>query len=63
MKNTAPVHPHGWTALRFQADNPGAWVFHCHIESHFNMGMEVVFAEGIEKLGELPYAIKGSVHR
>ncbi|KAJ0097153.1 hypothetical protein Patl1_27324 [Pistacia atlantica] len=63
MKNTVPVHKYGWTAFRFQADNPGAWAFHCHIESHFYMGMGVVFAEGIEKLGALPSAIKGCVHR
>ena len=59
MKNTVPVHPYGWTALRFKADNPGAWAFHCHIESHFDMGMGVVFAEGIEKLGKLPSSIMG----
>ncbi|KAJ0097160.1 hypothetical protein Patl1_27329 [Pistacia atlantica] len=59
MKNTVPVHPYGWTALRFQADNPGAWAFHCHIESHFFMGMGVVFAEGIERLGKLPSSIMG----
>lgn len=63
MKNTVPVHRYGWTALRFRADNPGAWAFHCHIESHFYMGMGVVFAEGIERLGELPSSIKGCVHR
>ncbi|KAJ0039702.1 hypothetical protein Pint_26663 [Pistacia integerrima] len=61
MKNTVPVHPYGWTALRFQADNPGAWAFHCHIESHFYMGMGVVFAEGIERLGKLPSSIMGCV--
>ncbi|GMI67654.1 Cupredoxin superfamily protein [Hibiscus trionum] len=59
MKNTVPVHPYGWTALRFRADNPGAWAFHCHIESHFFMGMGVVFAEGIEKVGKLPSSIMG----
>ncbi|XP_021273720.1 L-ascorbate oxidase-like [Herrania umbratica] len=59
MKNTVPVHPYGWTALRFKADNPGAWAFHCHIESHFYMGMGVVFAEGIEKVGNLPSSIMG----
>ncbi|RVW55236.1 L-ascorbate oxidase [Vitis vinifera] len=31
MKNTTPIHPYGWTALRFRSDNPGAWAFHCHI--------------------------------
>ncbi|KAE8691244.1 hypothetical protein F3Y22_tig00110890pilonHSYRG00167 [Hibiscus syriacus] len=59
MKNTVPVHPYGWTALRFRADNPGAWAFHCHIESHFFMGMGVVFAEGVEMLGKLPSSIMG----
>ncbi|KAI6699643.1 hypothetical protein NL676_013967 [Syzygium grande] len=59
MKNTVPVHPYGWTALRFIADNPGAWLFHCHIESHFYMGMGVVFEEGIEKVGKLPSEIMG----
>lgn len=58
-KNTVPVHPFGWTALRFVADNPGAWAFHCHIESHFYMGMGVVFEEGIERVGKLPPSIMG----
>lgn len=59
MKNTVPVHPYGWTALRFVADNPGVWMFHCHIESHFAMGMGVVFEEGIDKVGKLPRSIMG----
>lgn len=59
MKNTVPVHPYGWTALRFRADNPGVWAFHCHIESHFFMGMGFVFEEGIEKVGNLPSSILG----
>ncbi|EXB39775.1 L-ascorbate oxidase [Morus notabilis] len=58
-KNTVPVHRYGWTALRFVADNPGAWAFHCHIESHFYMGMGVVFEEGIERVGKLPTSIMG----
>ncbi|XP_059648949.1 L-ascorbate oxidase-like [Cornus florida] len=59
MKNTVPVHPYGWTALRFRSDNPGVWAFHCHIEAHFHMGMGVVFEEGIEKVGQLPTSIMG----
>ncbi|KAL4645430.1 hypothetical protein ACB092_02G234600 [Castanea dentata] len=58
-KNTVPLHPYGWTALRFKADNPGAWLFHCHIEAHFYMGMGVVFEEGIDKVGKLPSSIMG----
>ncbi|XP_054816633.1 L-ascorbate oxidase-like [Prosopis cineraria] len=59
LKNTVPLHPYGWTALRFQADNPGVWIFHCHIESHFYMGMAVVFQEGVDMVGNLPSSILG----
>ncbi|CAL0325142.1 unnamed protein product [Lupinus luteus] len=59
MKNTVPLHPFGWTALRFRANNPGVWAFHCHIESHFYMGMGVVFEEGIDRVGKLPSSIMG----
>ncbi|CAA7401730.1 unnamed protein product [Spirodela intermedia] len=59
MKNTVAVHPYGWTAIRFVADNPGVWAFHCHIESHFFMGMGIVFEEGVERVGRLPAAIMG----
>ncbi|CAM6117246.1 unnamed protein product [Calypogeia fissa] len=52
--NTAPVFPYGWTVLRFVANNPGAWPFHCHIEPHFHMGMGVVFAEGVDNLPAIP---------
>ncbi|KAI4317234.1 hypothetical protein L6164_025123 [Bauhinia variegata] len=62
MKNTVAVHPFGWTALRFRTDNPGVWAFHCHIESHFYMGMGVVFEEGIERIGDLPSSIMGCGH-
>ncbi|XP_065006759.1 L-ascorbate oxidase-like [Musa acuminata AAA Group] len=59
MKNTVPLHYYGWTAIRFRADNPGAWAFHCHIESHFFMGMGIVFEEGVDRVGELPTSIMG----
>nr|CAD1825202.1 unnamed protein product [Ananas comosus var. bracteatus] len=63
MKNTVALHPMGWTALRFRADNPGVWAFHCHIESHFFMGMGIVFEEGVEKVGRLPESILGCVEK
>ncbi|MQM14814.1 hypothetical protein Taro_047749 [Colocasia esculenta] len=62
MKNTVPLHPFGWTAIRFRADNPGVWAFHCHIESHFFMGMGVVFEEGVDRVGRLPTSIMGCGH-
>ncbi|CAI0397290.1 unnamed protein product [Linum tenue] len=54
LRNTAVIFPYGWTALRFVADNPGVWAFHCHIEPHLHMGMGVVFAEGVHLVGDVP---------
>ncbi|KAI4308288.1 hypothetical protein L6164_031378 [Bauhinia variegata] len=54
LKNTAVIFPYGWTALRFKADNPGVWAFHCHIEPHLHMGMGVIFAEGVQYVKRIP---------
>ncbi|KAH7330846.1 hypothetical protein KP509_20G005200 [Ceratopteris richardii] len=59
LRNTVPLYPYGWTALRFVANNPGAWFFHCHVEAHLHMGMGIVFAEGIEHLDRLPRSTMG----
>lgn len=54
LRNTAVIFPYGWTALRFVADNPGVWAFHCHIEPHLHMGMGVIFAEGVPHVNNIP---------
>ncbi|XP_057512907.1 L-ascorbate oxidase-like [Actinidia eriantha] len=54
LRNTAVIFPYGWTALRFVANNPGVWAFHCHIEPHLHIGMGVVFAEGVHLVGKIP---------
>lgn len=36
----------GYTIVRFVADNPGYWLFHCHIEFHAEVGMALVFKVG-----------------
>ncbi|KAJ7520874.1 hypothetical protein O6H91_19G027100 [Diphasiastrum complanatum] len=59
LKNTVAVLPYGWVAIRFRADNPGVWPFHCHIEAHFHMGMGLIFAEGWDRLPELPKSVLG----
>ncbi|XP_024178919.1 laccase-21 [Rosa chinensis] len=33
----------GWVALRFVANNPGVWFWHCHMERHLTWGMESAF--------------------
>ncbi|KXN92977.1 Laccase-1 [Leucoagaricus sp. SymC.cos] len=34
-----------FVAIRFRTDNPGPWIFHCHIDFHLNDGLAIVFAE------------------
>jgi FtsP/CotA-like multicopper oxidase with cupredoxin domain len=33
LKDTVTVPVGGYTIIRFRANNPGAWLFHCHLGS------------------------------
>ncbi|KAK2575713.1 hypothetical protein KPH14_012102 [Odynerus spinipes] len=46
LKDTVTVPDGGYTVLRFYADNPGYWLFHCHIEFHAEIGMSLIFKVG-----------------
>ncbi|EFQ33805.1 multicopper oxidase [Colletotrichum graminicola] len=35
----------GWLVVAFKTDNPGAWLFHCHIAWHLSQGLSVQFLE------------------
>ncbi|MEM7137717.1 MAG: multicopper oxidase family protein [Myxococcota bacterium] len=41
--DTVVVPAFGRTAIQFEADNPGKWIFHCHIDWHLATGMARVF--------------------
>lgn len=45
MRDTLYLNPQSNFVLRFKADNPGVWFFHCHIEWHLIQGLAVVFVE------------------
>lgn len=45
-RDTITIPPQGFVVLRFRADNPGAWFFHCHIDWHLSSGLATVFIEG-----------------
>lgn len=49
LKDTVTVPDGGYTIVRFYADNPGYWLFHCHIEFHAEIGMSLVFKVGEDK--------------
>ncbi|BFZ22137.1 hypothetical protein BsWGS_25176 [Bradybaena similaris] len=52
IKDTVIVPDGGYTIIRFKADNPGFWLFHCHVEFHSEAGMAMVFQVG--ELSEHP---------
>lgn len=42
-RDTVTIAGGGSVTLRLVADNPGAWLFHCHIEWHLESGLAVQF--------------------
>ncbi|PSR91997.1 Cupredoxin [Coniella lustricola] len=50
FRDTVTVYANSYAVLRFQADNPGVWLFHCHIEWHVDMGMSASMIEAPEQL-------------
>nr|CAD7194518.1 unnamed protein product [Timema douglasi] len=45
-KDTIAVPNNGYVVLRFRADNPGYWLFHCHFLFHIVIGMNVILHVG-----------------
>ena len=43
LKDTVVVPAMGYTVVRFRTDNPGYWLFHCHVMLHFFEGMMLIF--------------------
>ncbi|XP_033637829.1 laccase-4-like [Asterias rubens] len=48
-KDTVIVPDGGLTAIRFEADNPGWWLFHCHLEFHVEIGMSLLVRVGTQE--------------
>ncbi|KAF2482895.1 putative laccase [Neohortaea acidophila] len=42
-KDTVHVPRRGYAVLRLRADNPGIWMFHCHVMWHQAAGMSMAF--------------------
>ncbi|KAI0549063.1 multicopper oxidase-domain-containing protein [Xylaria curta] len=49
-RDTITVEGFGWVLLRFIADNPGVWLFHCHVIWHSEAGMGMQFLSRIDEL-------------
>ncbi|KAG7284906.1 hypothetical protein NEMBOFW57_009521 [Staphylotrichum longicolle] len=50
MRDTVAVMANSYAVLRFKADNPGVWLFHCHIEWHVAMGLTATIIEAPDRL-------------
>jgi FtsP/CotA-like multicopper oxidase with cupredoxin domain len=49
-RDTASVEAFGWLLIRFVADNPGVWAFHCHLGWHNEAGLGMVFATRVDEM-------------
>ncbi|KAF2808429.1 uncharacterized protein BDZ99DRAFT_464310, partial [Mytilinidion resinicola] len=49
-RDVATLPAGGWMILAFPADNPGAWVMHCHIAWHASQGLSMQFLERVDEI-------------
>ncbi|KAF1969978.1 hypothetical protein BU23DRAFT_650742 [Bimuria novae-zelandiae CBS 107.79] len=49
-RNTVTIPAFGWFLIRFRADNPGVWFFHCHMDLHIVGGMAATMIEAPDVL-------------
>jgi iron transport multicopper oxidase len=49
-RDVVSVSAGGWARMRFVADNPGIWVFHCHTDWHMHAGMMTTIIEAPAEL-------------
>lgn len=64
-RDTATVGPYQWILVRFIADNPGIWAFHCHLAWHMESGMLMQFLTRADMLknSTIPKELKGLCER
>lgn len=53
-RDTFVTAPNGeaWIAIRYHVVNPGPFLLHCHMETHFSSGMGLVLLDGIDSWPE-----------
>ncbi|KAJ2620898.1 ferroxidase fet3 [Coemansia sp. RSA 1358] len=56
-RDTVVIRGGHYAVLRFRASSFGVWLFHCHIDFHIMLGLQMVFVEAPDKIQE---HLKGS---
>lgn len=49
-RDTVAVNPKSYAVFRIKADNPGVFLFHCHVEWHVELGLTATLLEAPDKL-------------
>ena len=57
FKDTVFVPSGAYVVVRFEADNPGWWLLHCHVELHQLGGMAMMIAERNDEIPPAPSSI------
>jgi len=61
-RDTIDLPASGWAVIRYVTDNPGAWLFHCHVQWHLLSGMAVVLVEDEEQMLGIVGPIENAVN-
>lgn len=54
-RDTQLIRPNGYLVVQFDLDNPGMWMFHCHVAWHISEGMGINFLEQKSTLQSLSF--------
>ncbi|KAI1844502.1 hypothetical protein JX266_009389 [Neoarthrinium moseri] len=57
-RDTVSLYGNGYAVIAFKTDNPGSWLFHCHIAWHASQGLAMQL---IERPGDLSTLMEGEV--
>ncbi|XXH03427.1 hypothetical protein Hte_009829 [Hypoxylon texense] len=49
-RDTVAVNPKSYAVFRIKADNPGVFLFHCHVEWHVELGLTATLLEAPDRL-------------
>ncbi|GAB7344328.1 hypothetical protein MBLNU457_2193t1 [Dothideomycetes sp. NU457] len=54
-RDTQLVRPNGYLVVQFDLDNPGMWMFHCHVVWHISEGMGITILEQTPTLQSMSF--------
>ncbi|KAJ5673457.1 multicopper oxidase-domain-containing protein [Penicillium longicatenatum] len=55
LRDTVYIPRRGYAVLRLRADNPGVWLFHCHMPWHFATGIAMLIDVQGDSRGEVAH--------